>query len=699
MLNIPKSIVLWLVILIGVAMVPASHAQQDELTVTVSVFQIDNSAYPELTAYVSIFERTSLTPILDLGTRNFSATLDDGQALTVEGFVPSTRPIDVMTLLDLTGSVSADELKNQTSAVSTLVGDLNVQDQLGVISMDASTISTVIPLQSNPNLGSLDALQPQLNSEGNVFWDGVYSSLTALQASRPDSKKVLVILTDLTEASAGGTPAESDIITLAVDAGIQVYALHFDFEGDGLPVEGELLPSELTRLTDSTGGITWAVAGQNFGPSNYTDDAALPSMIQTVNRLMQSEFALRLTSPLPANGQRQNLNLALTYQGVELPVLQTYFVTGQPNVVLTFPDLTDPQNISLPFTLRVGAEVESGTLQNMEAVAIGADNQRLPIGPIDPIDLTFTIPKDGLPLGTYQLLVTATDSAGKQFEGQIRLSVVEGLSVTLIDLPQTVDKGQTVTLQARIGMAASVQSVRLLVNGEQVAQQETGPFDTVNLTWQAEQSGEYSLNVIAQDITGNSANQEITLTVGGGNATTISLVPLVAISVILGGLLFIGVSLLRRRSKATPMPSYPDAIPLSRATVPPPDMPIPSVKGQTGPLTDPTATPMMPMPAKTAPSGNAVAELRGDRGEVWYLVEGDNMLGRHSSNTHQLRDESVSRQHAIITVQKRRCTFRDTGASHPSEINGQLLVQGQPYELRDGDRLRLGSTLLTFRKQ
>lgn len=93
-----------------------------------------------------------------------------------------------------------------------------------------------------------------------------------------------------------------------------------------------------------------------------------------------------------------------------------------------------------------------------------------------------------------------------------------------------------------------------------------------------------------------------------------------------------------------------------------------------------------------------VANLHGDDGMVWPLYQGVNTLGRHDSNTIQIHDEAVSRRHAQITVETSRALYQDWKSSHPTEINGQLLERGASHELQHGDTLRIGSTLITFKR-
>jgi len=72
-------------------------------------------------------------------------------------------------------------------------------------------------------------------------------------------------------------------------------------------------------------------------------------------------------------------------------------------------------------------------------------------------------------------------------------------------------------------------------------------------------------------------------------------------------------------------------------------------------------------------------------------------LGRHSSSALVLADKEVSRHHALINVQgKSEHWLVDLGSSNGTLLNGRRVKH--PVGLKDGDRLKIGSSLLIFRK-
>ncbi len=72
-------------------------------------------------------------------------------------------------------------------------------------------------------------------------------------------------------------------------------------------------------------------------------------------------------------------------------------------------------------------------------------------------------------------------------------------------------------------------------------------------------------------------------------------------------------------------------------------------------------------------------------------------LGRAESNQVVLKDKKASRHHAIIHVQGGEYWLVDFGSTNGTLVNGRRITL--PTVLRDGDRITIGDTELTFRHQ
>lgn len=54
----------------------------------------------------------------------------------------------------------------------------------------------------------------------------------------------------------------------------------------------------------------------------------------------------------------------------------------------------------------------------------------------------------------------------------------------------------------------------------------------------------------------------------------------------------------------------------------------------------------------------------------------------------------VSRRHACLTFRETQAFLTDLGSTNRTFLNRQAMMRGQPYELQDGDEVRLGNVIM-----
>lgn len=98
------------------------------------------------------------------------------------------------------------------------------------------------------------------------------------------------------------------------------------------------------------------------------------------------------------------------------------------------------------------------------------------------------------------------------------------------------------------------------------------------------------------------------------------------------------------------------------------------------------SSPGTPYVVLTGPDGSR--ELRLDPGDVWKI-------GRSSQCTIELKDETISRNHAMIQrAETGEHYFIDLGSQNGSFVNDRRV--STPVALVDNDRISLGRTVITF---
>ncbi len=77
------------------------------------------------------------------------------------------------------------------------------------------------------------------------------------------------------------------------------------------------------------------------------------------------------------------------------------------------------------------------------------------------------------------------------------------------------------------------------------------------------------------------------------------------------------------------------------------------------------------------------------------LASGENIIGRDRNAIVRIDDSTISRRHARIVVAGKRVTIEDLGSKNGTFVEGKRIEN--PRVLSDGERIQVGSIVLTFR--
>ena len=100
-----------------------------------------------------------------------------------------------------------------------------------------------------------------------------------------------------------------------------------------------------------------------------------------------------------------------------------------------------------------------------------------------------------------------------------------------------------------------------------------------------------------------------------------------------------------------------------------------------------------PREGRADTSGLRLRLFWGDR-EI-PLGQGENLLGRVDGAVAWIDAPSVSRRHAHVLVSGTQAMLEDLGSKNGTYLRGRRL--SSPARLADGDEIRLGRVLMTFR--
>ena len=103
-------------------------------------------------------------------------------------------------------------------------------------------------------------------------------------------------------------------------------------------------------------------------------------------------------------------------------------------------------------------------------------------------------------------------------------------------------------------------------------------------------------------------------------------------------------------------------------------------------------------PAEEAPEFQPAAQpkLVDSAGREYFLREGENTVGRESADV-LLGDATVSRRHAMITLEAGKVSVTDLGSTNGTYAAGVQVQPNDKVGVVDGDELKFGSAVLTLK--
>jgi diguanylate cyclase (GGDEF)-like protein len=85
----------------------------------------------------------------------------------------------------------------------------------------------------------------------------------------------------------------------------------------------------------------------------------------------------------------------------------------------------------------------------------------------------------------------------------------------------------------------------------------------------------------------------------------------------------------------------------------------------------------------------------GIPGAMLRVTAGGTRLGRSADNTFQFREITISRHHAALAIDSQGVVrLTDLGSTNGTFLNDRRLPSQTPFRVQDGDRIRLGSTVV-----
>ncbi|MGC9025822.1 MAG: FHA domain-containing protein, partial [Chloroflexia bacterium] len=387
-----------------------------------------------------------------------------------------------------------------------------------------------------------------------------------------------------------------------------------------------------------------------------------------------------------------------------------------------FPTLSPGQSVRGQVTLTV-AEARGVPLSQVELFLDGTSLAQLTSPPFSYSWDTTTVPP-----GTHTLSARVTDVSGNVGETSVSVEVFPAILVRILQPADGAEVSSPCPVQVQVDSLDPLDRVEYRVDAILVAQSDRADAPT-QLDLGSFSAGKHRLHVLAVDRAGRRGEAEASFILKGGTSWY-----LIAFLGFLGLLLLVAVIVVATRL-SRPRPAEvvstagPDTI-VSPPQVPgfPTVTPGPAFPPEAGiPSPEPFTRPSMPA---VAPSDTRVAApvvgdtimaarrgrepetelmmapvaaaawLVGKEGEVaghqFPLHKERVILGRSSTCDIVLGDPAVSNRHAAIVREGETFTIQDLASTNGTFVGGERITE--PRVLNEGEEIRLGKTVLVFKR-
>ena len=245
----PWTIVFAILIIGGVQLQPV--LAQSSIDVVVHFVDGDPSETDvsyNVKAYVSVADGTG-SPVNGLAIEDFTL-VEDSQQVEITNVAAADEPINLVLLIDTSGSMMGTGISAAKSAAASFVTSLGAGDRVAVVTFNDNIVTIVDFTTDHQSARDRISLVDATRGAGTCLYDAAYQAVQ-MTATVPSGRRAVVLFTDGVDETASGDPCSAntpdDVIKIATAGGTRapVYTM-----GMGSKVDR----NALKRLATNTGG-------------------------------------------------------------------------------------------------------------------------------------------------------------------------------------------------------------------------------------------------------------------------------------------------------------------------------------------------------------------------------------------------------------------------------------------------------------
>lgn len=309
---------------------PASLLAQGSGRVLLTLTQVDNSAFPEVAAFVTVTDPAG-APIKGLDKSSFEA-FEDGRSVPISEVSTvdqSQLGIAVALVMDASGSMKGKALDDAKAAAIEFIRQLTDRDEGAVYSFANDVqLRQDFTKDKNALINAVNAIELSVNT---ALHEALFRAAKAL-GTRPPGRKVVILFTDGEQYPPNPSWTLDDGIGEANSGGIPVYTVGL-VTGD---VTGGYEAAPLQKVAEKTNG--------RYFQAESSDQ--LKGLYQSMAEQLKSQYIVKYTSDLPADLKSHGLLVK-----VKAP-------QGEADGVKSFVAAPPPDKVGIRLTLKEGEKVK-----------------------------------------------------------------------------------------------------------------------------------------------------------------------------------------------------------------------------------------------------------------------------------------------------------------------------------------------------
>jgi len=318
----------------------------------------DKIAY-DVNVYLSVVDSAG-NPIKELTAENFTVS-EDSQQVDIESVeLVSDEPINLVLVLDISGTMSGPGIASAKEAASNFIEGLADDDRVAVITFNDEIITIIDYTTDHQAARDQIALVDAKRNAGTCLYDAAYQAVQ-MSASLPSGRRAVVLLTDGVDEKADrsicSTHTQDDVINLASSDStrVPVFALGLGHKID---------EKNLGRQASMTGGRYL----------HTPESAQLGAMFNRLAELLRSQYILRYTSV--AGPGAHTLAVSANYLNATNNDTRNFLLPAMPTRI-SITSLDDGQDVNGTETIEVdvagGGELVESVAFQVNGETVGTD--------------------------------------------------------------------------------------------------------------------------------------------------------------------------------------------------------------------------------------------------------------------------------------------------------------------------------------